>query len=156
MTQSTIYENTEVDSLDSGRATNGNGAVPSEPSRNPVMALKALASRLMREVECLTEVHTVDINDGIDFYDEVSRFEIDLLDPVKGEWINEWTYTNRLPVLVRVTLGLGKLSGNSSTPQDLASRIIHLPAQNIIGLQGVRPGPLGPPPFPGFQGGFNR
>ena len=79
MTQSMVYENTEVESLDSGATKNGNGAGPSEPSRNPVMALKALASRLMREVECLTEVHTVDINDGIDFYDEVTEFEIGLI-----------------------------------------------------------------------------
>ena len=79
MTQSMVYENTEVESIDSGTTKNANGAVPSEPSRNPVMSLKALASRLMREVECLNEVHTVDINDGIDFYDEVTEFEIGLI-----------------------------------------------------------------------------
>ena len=84
---------------------------------------------------------------------DVSRFEIELMDPKKNEWVSTWDNTNSLPTLVRVTLGLGKLSHNSSTPQDLASRIIHLPAQNISSFQGGRPmqpGLQGLPP-PGLQ-----
>ena len=77
-------EKTEGELLNSGAPANGNQATRSEaeqpePTRNTVMALKSLASRLMREVECLNEVHTVDINDGIDFYDEVTEFEIGLI-----------------------------------------------------------------------------
>ena len=76
---------------------------------------------------------------------DVSRFELEYLEPRKNEWVTEWMYTNMLPKLVRVTLGLGKLGGShSGQPQDLVSRIIAIPAQNIIGLQG---GPIqGMPP----------
>lgn len=50
-----------------------------ENQRNAIMALKLLASRLMHEVESLNEVHTLDIHEGIDFYDEVTEFEIGLI-----------------------------------------------------------------------------
>src|SRR3989440_9548228 len=53
---------------------------------------------------------------------DVSRFELEYVEPRKGEWVKEWTYTNMLPKLVRVTLGLGKLGGSySGQPQDLVS-----------------------------------
>jgi DNA-binding protein Fis len=77
MKESMIYENAEVESVSSEKATGENGSPTGRPST--VMALKALASRLMREVESLNEVHTVDIHDGIDFYDEVTEFEIGLI-----------------------------------------------------------------------------
>jgi DNA-binding NtrC family response regulator len=50
-----------------------------EPQKNSVLALKVLASKLMREVESLNEVHSLDIHSGIDFYDEVTEFEIGLI-----------------------------------------------------------------------------
>jgi prepilin-type N-terminal cleavage/methylation domain-containing protein len=80
---------------------------------------------------------------------DVTRFEIEYIDPKKGEWITDWEYTNTMPSLVRVTLGLGK-QGASSTSHDLVSRIIAMPAQNIGGVQpGMRPGQPG---FPGAPG----
>jgi general secretion pathway protein J len=84
---------------------------------------------------------------------DVSRFELEYVDPRKGEWVSEWVQTNSLPKLVRVTLGLGK-SGLSSSSQteDIVSRIIPLPAQNITGLQGARPAPGQPGVPPGASG----
>jgi type II secretion system protein J len=74
---------------------------------------------------------------------DVSRFELEFVDPRKGEWITEWTYTNTLPKLVRVTLGLGKSGmGSSQKSDDLVSRIIAIPGQNITGLQGAAPGAI--------------
>ncbi len=70
-------EKAEVESSSSEITANGNGQSTGRP--NTVMALKALASRLMREVESLNEVHTVEIHEGIDFYDEVTEFEIGLI-----------------------------------------------------------------------------
>ena len=72
-------ENNEFASLNSEAAPNENDATESGAPHNTVMALKALASRLMHEVECLNEVRTLDINDGIDFYSEVTEFEIGLI-----------------------------------------------------------------------------
>jgi len=74
---------------------------------------------------------------------DVSRFEMEFVDPRKGEWVSDWTYTNTLPKLVRVTLGLGKSGiGSSQKSQDLVSRIIAIPGQNITGLQGAAPGAI--------------
>lgn len=49
------------------------------PSRSNVTALKELTLRLLREVQSIGEVRTVNLEGGLDFYDEVSRFEIDLI-----------------------------------------------------------------------------
>jgi type II secretory pathway pseudopilin PulG len=51
------------------------------------------------------------------------------------DWVDEWLYTNQLPHLVRVTLGLGKMK-SSSDPRDLSMRIVALPAQAVAGVQG--------------------
>ena len=57
--------------------SNGNKETPS--SRNNLMTLKELAFRLLREVQSIGEVHNVNLESGLDFYDEVTRFEIDLI-----------------------------------------------------------------------------
>ena len=69
------YEKQNVKSESPDPKSNSN----TEPQRNTVLALKVLASRLMREVESLNEVHSLDIHSGIDFYDEVTEFEIGLI-----------------------------------------------------------------------------
>jgi len=80
---------------------------------------------------------------------DVTRFELEYTDPRKGEWITEWPYTNMLPRLVRVTLGLGKVGGKvSGQSEDLVSRIIAVPAQNIMGLQSGPPPGMGPGGIP--------
>ena len=48
-------------------------------SRSNVNALKELTLRLLREVQSIGEVRTLSLEGGLDFYDEVSRFEIDLI-----------------------------------------------------------------------------
>jgi DNA-binding NtrC family response regulator len=41
--------------------------------------LKELVLRLLGELHCIGETSTLSIVDGLDFYDEVSRFEVDLI-----------------------------------------------------------------------------
>ena len=41
--------------------------------------VRDLVARLLREVQNINEVNAVTIDNGFDFYDEVSRFEIDLI-----------------------------------------------------------------------------
>ncbi len=48
-------------------------------ARSNVTALKELTLRLLREVQSIGEVRTLSLDGGLDFYDEVSRFEIDLI-----------------------------------------------------------------------------
>ncbi len=48
-------------------------------SKNSANNLKDLVLQLLCEVQCLDEVNTLDIENDFDFYDAVSRFEIDLI-----------------------------------------------------------------------------
>ncbi len=50
-----------------------------EASKSRTKQLKNLALSLLMEVQSLSEVPTLDIKNGIDFYEEVSRFEVDLI-----------------------------------------------------------------------------
>lgn len=48
-------------------------------SANNIGTIKELAFRLVREVQSISEVRILSLEKGLDFYDEVSRFEIDLI-----------------------------------------------------------------------------
>ncbi len=50
-----------------------------ENARNSIAALKELTLRLLREVHSISEVHQLSFDRGLDFYNEVSRFEVDLI-----------------------------------------------------------------------------
>jgi transcriptional regulator with GAF, ATPase, and Fis domain len=51
----------------------------SSASRNNLATLQELVLRLLCEVQCINEINPLTIDSGFDFYDEVSRFEIDLI-----------------------------------------------------------------------------
>src|SRR6266550_1311699 len=74
MNSTATWENTE---LDHAVQPNGNNEPSSLPSS--VTTLKELVLRLLSELQCVAEGNTLNIRDGLDFYDEVSRFEIDLI-----------------------------------------------------------------------------
>jgi prepilin-type N-terminal cleavage/methylation domain-containing protein len=70
---------------------------------------------------------------------DVSLFTLEFWDAQKNEWADEWLYTNQLPRMVAITLGTGKVSGAASTPQDVVTRVVAIPAAAIGGLQGGQP-----------------
>jgi len=51
----------------------------SAASRNSVATVRDLALKLLSEVQGINDVNSLSIDNGFDFYDEVSRFEIDLI-----------------------------------------------------------------------------
>jgi transcriptional regulator with GAF, ATPase, and Fis domain len=57
--------------------SNGGSALNS--SRQKITTVKQLAIRLLREVQAIREVEVRSLGEGVDFYEEVSRFEIDLI-----------------------------------------------------------------------------
>ena len=67
----------ESEVLEPAANTEENGE--SSAARNNVTGLKELVLRLLCEVQSINEVGSVAIENGFDFYDEVSRFEIDLI-----------------------------------------------------------------------------
>ena len=48
-------------------------------SRRRISALKQLTLELVREVQSIGEVKVLDMDSGLDFYNEVTTFEIDLI-----------------------------------------------------------------------------
>lgn len=61
------------------------GAAPQDEDDDLILGasningLRELTFQLLRKMESIGEVHTPDIESGVDFYDEVSRFEVDLI-----------------------------------------------------------------------------
>ena len=78
MESTTIWENKELDLMGS---VGSNGEEKNETTQTPnnIQNLRELTLRLLREVQSIGEVHTVNLEGGLDFYSEVSRFEIDLI-----------------------------------------------------------------------------
>jgi transcriptional regulator with GAF, ATPase, and Fis domain len=68
----------EIEDQDSNAQT-PNSDSSEDQAPNAIDNLKQLTLKLFREVQSLSEIQTVNINDGLDFYDEVSRFEIELI-----------------------------------------------------------------------------
>lgn len=58
-------------------STNGDGKLGL--SRSRVTTLKELSLRLLREVQSIGDVRTLSLDNGLDFYEEVGRFEVDLI-----------------------------------------------------------------------------
>lgn len=67
----------EREELETAAPPDQNSETVSSPGN--IANLKELVLRLLGELQCIGEVSTLSIVDGLDFYDEVSRFEIDLI-----------------------------------------------------------------------------
>jgi len=67
----------ESEELESVAEPDENSESPS--SLNNLATMKELVLRLLCELQCIAEVNTLTIGNGLDFYDEVRRFETDLI-----------------------------------------------------------------------------
>ncbi len=78
MESTTIWESEEIELVNGGAANvEQRDETPQTPSN--IQNLRTLTLKLLREVQSIGEVHTVNLEGGLDFYSEVSRFEIDLI-----------------------------------------------------------------------------
>ncbi|MFM1770782.1 MAG: hypothetical protein RJA22_3311 [Verrucomicrobiota bacterium] len=59
---------------------------------------------------------------------DVTRFQMSFFDAQKNEWLDEWKYTNQLPKLVQIALGVGKTAGNAGQPYDEVFTLVALPS----------------------------
>ncbi len=76
---------------------------------------------------------------------EVSAFQLEFWDLQRGEYVPEWLATNRLPQVVRVTLGIGQAGRFAKQPLQRITRVIKIPSSAVAaGLQGQ--------PLPGLPG----
>jgi type II secretion system protein J len=107
---------------------------------------------------------------------DVNKFILEFWDTRTGDWASEWTATNQLPQMVRITLELKKSDASSVEPSEVTVRTVALPANAVrpdwqmpnlgaggLGVPnrgGVQPGNQ-PGPIPGqnpgqFPGGPRR
>jgi DNA-binding NtrC family response regulator len=76
MNGTAIWENDDLELNGSGVQ---NETQELRTSRRRITALKNLTLQLVREVQSIGEVKVLDIDNGLDFYNEVTHFEIDLI-----------------------------------------------------------------------------
>ncbi|HEY0006541.1 MAG TPA: helix-turn-helix domain-containing protein [Pyrinomonadaceae bacterium] len=76
MSGTAVRDHQEIRLLEGGSS---GGSSDGAASENKVKTLKQLVVKLLREVQSLNQVQSLEIQQGIDFYDEVSRFEIDII-----------------------------------------------------------------------------
>jgi Tfp pilus assembly protein PilE len=85
----------------------------------------------------------------------VKTVEFEFWDVKKKDWVQEWTQTNTLPKIVRVSMELAVGNGHDSRTRKLARVVpIHadgVQAQHQLGIFGGGP-PPGPTPFSGNPG----
>ena len=72
-----LREHSDIHLVNNAGADNAEEQAAEASSKT--QALKQLALKLLMEAQSLTEVTTLDVRGGIDFYEEVKRFEIDLI-----------------------------------------------------------------------------
>lgn len=95
---------------------------------------------------------------------DVTLFRMAFYDEKKNEWLDEWKYTNQLPKLVKIALGLGRDRNNKA--YDVATTLVALPSVGVApDVQGAsmappptgvpNPGDLGNPMNPNQPGGMN-
>ncbi len=68
----------EHEELETVGTTLPDGVEPT-PEVGSITSLRELTFKLLRKVESIGEAQAPDIENGVDFYDEVTRFEIDLI-----------------------------------------------------------------------------
>lgn len=59
---------------------------------------------------------------------DVSLFVLEFWDPQLNDWTDELVTTNQIPKMVRVSLGVGHATAQSSQPIEVTSRIIAMPS----------------------------
>jgi general secretion pathway protein J len=89
---------------------------------------------------------------------DVRSFALEFWDARADEWALEWTATNRVPPLIRVSLETGPPGGGRFEPSRMASRVIPMVASGALtglrspaqspGVEPVNPPPEAPPNDP--------
>ena len=81
----------------------------------------------------MTQVPLLDANEQEDPYKivlvrDVTHFELEYWTPNDKDFTSDFSYTNQLPKLVRITLGIGHMRNNPSLPNEVDMRLINIPS----------------------------
>lgn len=64
---------------------------------------------------------------------DLTWFHLDFYDKQSGEWVKEFTATNQLPAMVRVSVAWGHQRNNPNEPLDAITRVVSIPASAVGG-----------------------
>lgn len=83
----------------------------------------------------MTQVPLLDANEQENPYKiilarDVTHFELEFLrhPPNDKEFTHDFMYTNEIPKLVRITLGIGHMNRDSSLPNEVVMRLVNIPS----------------------------
>jgi prepilin-type N-terminal cleavage/methylation domain-containing protein len=62
----------------------------------------------------------------------VTLFQLEFWDEKEGDWMQEWSNTNRMPAMVKIALGLGQAKAFNSDPRDLVTRLVAVPSKIVL------------------------
>lgn len=88
---------------------------------------------------------------------DVYKFNLEFYDPVKKDWVDEWKYTNQMPPLVKVRIGMGEGGSYSARGKELVTRVVAIPSVIVprewqLPIGAPMPGQPGAPVIPGRPG----
>lgn len=63
---------------------------------------------------------------------DVTRFNLEFWKPGDRDFSSEFTYTNKLPKLVRITLGIGHDGNDFYKPNQLMVRLVNIPSEVVM------------------------
>jgi type II secretion system protein J len=111
------------------------------PDQDSGRQLVLRQSPLLMDMDIDEKEHPIILETG------VKSFELEFWDIASNDWLDEWTQTNQLPALVKITLSLGGNSLQTHQPTRVVTRVVALPSVAVPpGSQA--PGPGGPGPIP--------
>lgn len=105
---------------------------------------------VLRQAPMLVDMDQDETEHPVILAKNVKKFELGFWDIRTGDWLDEWTETNQLPPMVKVTLQLGG-KGYQSKPREEMVRVVALPSVAVPSLWQM-PGQAGRPPAGGNPG----
>lgn len=106
---------------------------------------------VLRQHPILMEMDQDEQNHPLVLASGVSKMEFEFWDDRKKDWVDDWTATNQLPKMLKLTLSFtrpGPGGQVSFSAREEVSRIIQLPSV-MVPVAAQRPGQPGPPGQPG-------
>ena len=114
----------------------GSGFFQGERLRRVTFTVENGGDLVMRQNSLLAPVEGDVDSHPIVLVREVSAFQLEFWDLQRGEYVPEWLSTNRLPQVVRVTLGIGEAGRSGRQPVQRITRVIRIPSSAVAaGLQ---------------------
>ena len=107
-----------------------------EPPPNPENNFSGNNSEkdlVLRQKPILLDLDADEQKDPLVLARNVQTFKVECWDTNQAEWTTEWEYTNSIPPLIRVSLGLGgdKNDFGNATVKPPVTRVIAVPSQTL-------------------------